>query len=78
MGDFASGRYGIFGGALIHTDIGDQYLRVARVALSGEVTDVEIVSEEAQGRIVEMETNPNDGYLYYVDVDGRIGRIVLD
>ena len=78
VGDFASGRYGTHGGALIFSDVGDQQIRAARLDGSGEIDRVEVVSG-GEGFIVQIESNPNDGYLYFTNVDnGTIGRIELE
>ena len=76
LGDFASDRYGDLTGTLIFTDIGDQILRAARINSEGEIISVDIVSEDV-GFIVDIVTNPFDGFMYYTDVTGNIGRIDL-
>ena len=75
LGDFASSRYGDLAGTLIFTDIGDQVLRAARLNSAGEVVSVDIVSQSL-GFIVDFETH-SDGYMYYVDITGSVGRLEL-
>ena len=76
MGDFASDRYGELAGTLIFTDIGDQLLRAARLNSQGEIISVEVVSNDV-GFIVDITTNPDDGFMYYTDITGNIGRLEL-
>ena len=76
LGDFASDRYGDLAGTLFFTDIGDQVIRAARLNSAGEVVNVEVVSD-GLGLIVDLETSPIDGYMYYTDVTGNIGRLEL-
>ena len=75
LGDFASSRYGDLAGTLIFTDIGDQVLRAARLNSAGEVISVDAVSQSL-GFIVDFETH-TDGYMYYVDITGSVGRLEL-
>ena len=74
MGDFASDAYpGQYDGALLFTDIGDQVIRAMLFDADGNVSDVNVVSGQL-GFIVDMQTGP-DGYMYYVDITGSIGRL---
>ena len=56
--------------------IRDRILRAARINSEGEIISVDIVSEDV-GFIVDIVTNPFDGFMYYTDVTGNIGRIEL-
>ena len=76
MGDIASDRYGELAGSLFFTDIGDQIIRAARLDSAGAIVGVEVVSGNL-GFIVDLETNPADGYMYYTDITGNIGRLEL-
>ena len=76
MGDFVGSNYqSVYDGTLIFTDIGDQVLRAARFNSAGEVINVEVVSSQL-GFIVDIETG-NDGFLYYVDITGSVGRLEI-
>ncbi len=74
MGDFVGSVYGsVYDNTLIFTDIGDQILRAARFNSAGEITSVTAVSQNV-GFIVDIETGL-DGFLYYVDITGSVGRL---
>ena len=73
MGDFAGVNYASQNGNLIFTDIGDQVLQAASFDSSGNLTGVDTVSQQL-GFIVDIETGP-DGFLYYVDITGSVGRL---
>ena len=73
MGDFAESNYAGQEGNLIFTDIGDQVLRAASFDVAGNITGVNTVSQ-GLGFIVDIETGP-DGYLYYIDITGSVGRL---
>ena len=76
MGDYVGSNYqSVYDGTLIFTDIGDQVLRAARFNSAGEVINVEVVSSQL-GFIVDIETG-NDGFLYYVDITGSVGRLEI-
>lgn len=78
MGDFVSGSaYPTqYQDALLFTDIGDQVLRAATFDASGAISDVSIVSAGV-GFIVDIQRGA-DGYLYYVDITGNVGRLEFD
>lgn len=75
MGDFiGEGLYPEqFNDSLLFTDIGDQVLRVANFDAAGNVTSVDTVSD-AVGFIVDVQLRA-DGFLYYVDITGKVGRL---
>ncbi|MFK8110684.1 MAG: DUF4347 domain-containing protein [Rubripirellula sp.] len=75
MGDFVSGSQypGQYDGSLLFTDIGDQVLRAANFNSSGDLISVESVSA-GLGFLVDIQM-ADDGYLYYVDIVGSIGRL---
>lgn len=51
-------------------------LRAGTLNSAGEIVDVQIVSDKL-GFLVDFETHPTDGFMYYVDITGSIGRIEL-
>ncbi|TWT67846.1 carbohydrate-binding domain-containing protein [Crateriforma conspicua] len=73
MGDFVGPQNASGTGTLLFTDIGDQILRAATFSDSGEFLGVEVVSGNV-GFIVDMHTGV-DGFTYYVDITGSIGRL---
>ncbi|TWU01330.1 carbohydrate-binding domain-containing protein [Stieleria varia] len=75
MGDFISGAVypTQYQDALLFTDIGDQVLRVATFDSSGNIDNVQVVSSNL-GFLVDVQLAA-DGFLYYVDITGSVGRL---
>lgn len=73
MGDFVGNQTASLAGTLLFTDIGDQILRAATFDENGAFEGVEVVSGNV-GFIVDMHTGV-DGFTYYVDITGNIGRL---
>ncbi|MEL7266532.1 MAG: PQQ-dependent sugar dehydrogenase, partial [Planctomycetota bacterium] len=75
MGDFINSSVypEQFQGDLVFTDIGDQVLRTLDFDAAGGVTSVDIVSDPV-GFLVDFQMH-SDGYLYYVDITGSVGRL---
>ncbi len=74
MGDFYTGTIypELYQGAVFFTDYGDPTIRALSLDSNGEV-DQSLVVTGSVGTVVEMSMGP-DGYLYYVDIGGQIGR----
>ncbi|MEM6470527.1 MAG: DUF4347 domain-containing protein [Planctomycetota bacterium] len=62
-----------YDGSLLFTDIGDQVLRMLNFDQFGNVVGVDVVSSSV-GFLVDVQMH-SDGYLYYVDITGSIGRL---
>ena len=75
IGDFyEGGSYpSQFDNALFFTDFGDPTVRALKFDSSG-VLQQELVVMGSVGQVVEMSMGP-DGRMYYVDLQGKIGRI---
>ncbi|MEO1616003.1 MAG: DUF4347 domain-containing protein [Planctomycetota bacterium] len=75
MGDFVSDSLypDQFDGDLLFTDIGDQVIRVLDFDDQGNVAGVDAVSDPL-GFLVDIQMH-SDGYLYYVDITGSVGRL---
>ena len=78
MGDFVGGSIypEQFTGDLLFTDIGDQVLRAVDFDAQGNVQSVDIVSNPV-GFLVDVQLH-TDGYLYYVDITGTVGRLEFE
>lgn len=76
-GDFYAGAVypSSYHHALFISDFGDLQLRVVRLAAGGGVASVTPLNLSV-GAVVEM-TMGRDGYMYYVDLTGRVGRLVF-
>ena len=76
VGDFNStNTYGSsLNGSLFFTDFGEPTIRALRLDGNGQPVTTETVAGSV-GVVVSM-TMGLDGYMYYVDIVGRIGRIV--
>ncbi|MGL4514482.1 MAG: carbohydrate-binding domain-containing protein [Lacipirellulaceae bacterium] len=74
MGDFYTGtRYPVeYQGAAFFTDYGDPTIRAVQLDANGQLQQSLVVSGSV-GTVVEMSMGP-DGYMYYVDIAGSIGR----
>ncbi len=77
VGDFYTGPLypSSYRNALFISDFGTQQLRVMRLNPDGSVQSVAPLNVNT-GVTVEMSMGP-DGYLYYVDITGKIGRLVF-
>ncbi|MEM6687773.1 MAG: PQQ-dependent sugar dehydrogenase, partial [Planctomycetota bacterium] len=75
MGDFVGDSVypSQFAGDLLFTDIGDQVLRAVDFDAAGGVTSVDVVSDSV-GFLVDVQMH-SDGFLYYVDITGTVGRL---
>lgn len=74
MGDFYTGTIypELYQGSVFFTDYGDPTIRALSLDSNGEVAQSLVVTGSV-GTVVEMSMGP-DGYLYYVDIQGTIGR----
>ncbi len=74
MGDFYTGdKYPeLYQNAAFYTDYGDPTIRALRINANNTVVENFLVMGSV-GIVVEMSQGP-DGYMYYVDIGGKIGR----
>lgn len=77
-GDFYTGtRYPAqYQDALFFSDFGDTQLKYMQFNADGSYKSVNALSLSA-GPVVEMSMG-RDGYLYYVDITGKIGRLIFN
>ncbi|MEM9658994.1 MAG: hypothetical protein AAF961_11590, partial [Planctomycetota bacterium] len=77
VGDFYSGSVypSSFQNALFISDFGDLQLRVLRLNANGGLDSVTPLNLSV-GPVVEM-TMGVDGHMYYVDISGKVGRLVF-
>lgn len=62
--------------ALFISDFGDNQIRAVRLNPDGSLKQT-LPLNVSVGSIVEMSLHPNDGHMYYVDLGGRVGRLLF-
>lgn len=74
VGDFYTGQQypAAYQNTLFFTDFGDPTIRALQLNSQGFVTQ-ELVVSGSVGTVVMMDMGP-DGYMYYVDINGSVGR----
>ena len=77
VGDFYTGTAypEQYRGALFFSDFGDNQLRYLRVNEDGSLRSIAPLNLNV-GPVVEMSMGP-DGFMYYVDISGKIGRLTF-